>query len=256
MLRLERLVKALKIAAEFGGGFQTAQGRLVTEVNLAVALVRGDHETVPVGQGKQLFPFRQGHHRACGVARRADKHQLRTRPDVCRHAVPVRGKVACRIAGHKVRRGASQQGRAFVDLVEGVGAEHRGPGAGRIDHGLGQREQRLARAQHRQHLGGGVQLQPVAAFDPGRTGLAQGRFTGGAGVTGQTGGQRIAQGILNESGGGVFGFADAQADVAQAGVGGDTGKEQTQPLKGVRLQLGKKGIHPRNYRGIRHKAPV
>ena len=50
------------------GSFQPTQRRLVAEINLAVALVRGDHKAMAVTQVKQLLPLRQGHHRAGGVA--------------------------------------------------------------------------------------------------------------------------------------------------------------------------------------------
>ena len=98
--------QALEVgAAQLVGGFQSAQRRFVAEINLAVALVRRDHKTVLVRQGKQFFPLRQGHDRTRGVAWRANEQQLGAGPDLGGHAVPVVGKVARRVAGHVIRLG-------------------------------------------------------------------------------------------------------------------------------------------------------
>ena len=92
LLRFDKLVNTtrfLKSARpDSGGRFQTAERRLVAEVDLAVALVAGDHEAVPVAQLEKLFPIRHGHHGAGGIARRADIHQLRARPTRRRECRP------------------------------------------------------------------------------------------------------------------------------------------------------------------------
>jgi hypothetical protein len=83
LLRLDRLVKATRLrksCAPAPRRLQPAQRRLVAEVDLRVALVAGDHEAVAVAQLEQRAPLVQRHHRAGGVAGRADVQQLRARP--------------------------------------------------------------------------------------------------------------------------------------------------------------------------------
>ena len=55
-------------ASQAQRGFHAAQGRAAIEVDFAVALVRGDHEAVPVGQLEQFPPFLQRHDGAGGIA--------------------------------------------------------------------------------------------------------------------------------------------------------------------------------------------
>ena len=71
------------------------------------------------------------------------------------------------LLANAVRR-AGQQRRAFVDLIERIRAHHGGAGARRIDHRLREREQRLARAVHRQHLGCRIDAHAVAALPASR----------------------------------------------------------------------------------------
>ncbi|MDT4837012.1 hypothetical protein FQZ97_707320 [compost metagenome] len=234
--------------AELHRGFQAAQRGLVAEVDLAVALVGGDHEAVAVGQREKLLPFVQRHHRARGIARRADEHELGAGPDGLGHAVPVDGEVARGHAGHVVRLGAREQRRALVDLIERVGRHHHRLGAGAgVDHGLGEREQGLARAVDRQHLGGRVERQAVAAMQPMGEGGAQFQLAGGGRVGGK-GAEAGAQGVLDEGRRGVLGLADAQADGGEFGGGRDAREQLLQPLERVRLQFGKQGIHAPDYR--------
>ncbi|MNV35477.1 hypothetical protein D3C71_1269250 [compost metagenome] len=111
-------------AAELVCSLQAAQRRLVAEVDLAVALVRGNHKTIPVAQFKQLLPLRQRHDGAGGVARGTNKKQLRPLPHGVRHRVPILGEIACRVAGRVIRGRARQQGCTFIDLVERIGADY------------------------------------------------------------------------------------------------------------------------------------
>ena len=142
-----------------------------------------------------------------------------------------------------------QQGRAFVDLVEGVGADDGRAFAGRVDDGLGQGKQRLSRAIDRQDLCVGVQAQTVAGLDPLRTGLAQGRFTGRGRVGRQAAGHRSFECVLNERWCGVFGLTNAQTDGAVRGRGRGLGKQLFESLKRVGLQGAQKGVHWGHYPG-------
>ena len=64
-------------------------------------------------------------HAAGRIVGRADVEQLRARPDVVGHVVPVGREAARRVGIDAVRLGAGEQRRAFVDLVERIG--HRRP---------------------------------------------------------------------------------------------------------------------------------
>jgi hypothetical protein len=90
---------------------------------------------------------------------------------------------------------------------------------GRIDHALGDGEQRLARAVHRQHLVGGIgRRDAVAARQPAGDRLAQGVAAGGRGIIRQAlevGGERF----LDEGRRRVLRFADGQPDLARPAGG-------------------------------------
>jgi len=143
-----------------------------------------------------------------------------------------------------VRRGAGQQGCAFVDLVERVGADHQAIVAA-LDHGLGEGEQRLAGAVHRQHVARRVDpagRHVEAALAPGANRLAQGRDAQGGGVHGhlvEVGAQRFG----HEAGRAVLGLADGQGDGALARVGRDGAQQLAQFLERVGLQLVQSVVH-------------
>jgi hypothetical protein len=103
-------------------------------------------------------------------------------------------------------------------------------------------KQGLTRAVDGQDLRGGIHLQAVAALHPIGKGLAQARFASG-GWIGRKATQAFNQRLLDERWRGMAGFADAQADGAVCGGGGDVGKQLPQPFEGVGLQSGKQGIH-------------
>ena len=190
-----------------------------------------------LAQSKQLVPFGQRHYRTGRVAGRAGVDQLRAGPDRFGHAVPVDREVARRVAGHKVRFGAGQQRRAFVDLVERIRADHvrRLGRRACIDHGLRQRKQRFARTIDRQHLGRRVQRKTVAALDPAGEGRTQRRLTGGRRVAGKAT-QVVAQCLLDEIRRRMLGLANAQADGGVGRVRRDAGEQLSQPLERVGLQ--------------------
>ncbi len=229
-------------AAQACRGFQPAERRAALEVDLAVTLVGGDHEAVAVAEREELFPLGQRHDGTRGVARRADEEQLRALPDVLGHGVPVHREIARRIAGGVVRLRARQQRGAFVDLVEGIGADHGGAFARGVDHRLGEREQGLAGAVHGQDLGRGVHRDAVAPVQPLCAGFAQAGIACGGGVAGEAA-QVVRQGLLDEGWRGMAGFAHAEADRRKAGGGLHPREELPQPLERVGLQMGEQGIH-------------
>ncbi len=113
-------------APQFGaGGQQPGRRTGFVEIEFAVALVGGDHEVVAIGQGDE--PFQRGHRQqgAGGIAGRTEEQQLAALPDLVRHAVEIGIETLVRQARQVVRLGAGQQGRAFVDLVEGLGLSTR-----------------------------------------------------------------------------------------------------------------------------------
>ena len=180
---------ALEIAAaQLGAGAEQAGRRILfIEVQLAVALVGGDHEVVLVGQGDQLLQLLHRYQGAGGVAWRTQEEDLAALPDVGRNGVEVRIEAVVFQARQVVRLGAGEQGCAFVDLVERIGADHQAPGFA-VDHRLGKGEQRLASAVDRQHMAGGIQpagRHAEAALAPGGDGFAQRRNAQGGGVHGQ-----------------------------------------------------------------------
>ena len=69
---------------------------------------------------------------------------------------------------------AGEQRGAFVDLVERIGHDDGGAGAGAVEHGLREREQRLAAAEHGQHLRRRIERrQRVAPREPPGDRVAQ-----------------------------------------------------------------------------------
>ena len=85
--------------AHRGGGFKQSRGRmLLIRVDLAVALVTGDHEIVLLRQSNQFLQSLPGHHRAGGVPRSADKQKLAGMPLFFSHRVKIRQKALTGIA--------------------------------------------------------------------------------------------------------------------------------------------------------------
>src|SRR6218665_82138 len=79
LLRLDRLGKAIRFLKsprpDAAAARRPPRGGGVMGINFAVALVRGDDETMALAQCQQLLPFGQRHHGAGRVARRAQKQQ-------------------------------------------------------------------------------------------------------------------------------------------------------------------------------------
>jgi hypothetical protein len=106
----------------------------------------------------------------------------------------------------------------------------------RVDHRLRQREQRFARAGHRQHLGDGVDgRQVVALRDPLCDRLAQRRGAERERIRCQTA-ERIDHGLFDQLGRRMLRLADPEADVRKAGGRRDVLEEQTQLFEGIRLK--------------------
>ena len=97
--------------------------------------------------------------------RRAAACAPRWRRRCCR---PVGREVARRVAVDERGARAGEQRRAFVDLIERIRADDGGVGRGRIDHGLREREQRLARAVDRQHLRRRIERRRRSGAAPSR----------------------------------------------------------------------------------------
>ena len=230
------------VAAERLGGLQAAQRRLVAEIDLRVALVAGDDEAVAIAQLEQRLPLRQRHHRAGRVAGRADVQQLRARPGGRIDLRPVGGEVARRVAVGVGDLRAGQQRRAFVDLIEGVGADDRRARFRRVDHRLRQREQRLARAVDGQHLRRRIQGHAVAPLRPACAGVAQLGLAGRGGVAreaAECAGERRFDELRRR----MLGLAHAQADGPVRGRGGDVGGQRPEALEGVGVQALQQRIH-------------
>ena len=222
---------------------QSAQRRLVPEIDLAVALVRGNHKTVAVAELEQQFPFINPHHRAGRVARRADKQQLGFLPHSCGHGGPVDAEVARRLTRREPRLRTGQQRCTFVDLIKRIRADHGRSGLAGVQHRLRQRKQRLARAVNRQDLRRRIDFQaPVAPGQPVAHGLPQFGLAQGTGVARQTG-QATGQSVLDQLRRCMAGFANAQADGLVGRIGRDVGMQLAQPLERVGLKAGEQGVH-------------
>lgn len=136
----------------------------------------------------------------------------------------------------ELRFGAGQQGRAFVDLIERVRADHHGGRLRRVDDRLCKRKQGFAAAINRQNLGGGVRYRDaVTPSDPAGNRLAQRIRAQRCRINRQTV-QAVDQGFANESGRRVFRLADVQADDLASRRGRAAGQQRAEPLEGVTVQ--------------------
>jgi hypothetical protein len=92
---------------------------------------------------------------------------VRAGPLLRRQRVEIERKAVLGRLIEEERLGSGQQRCPLVDLVEGIRTDHRRLRPRRIDHGLAEREQRLAGAVDRQHLRVRIQrLQAVATHEP------------------------------------------------------------------------------------------
>ncbi len=154
--------------------------------------------------------------------------------------------VARRIAIDERNAGASQQRRTFVDLVERVRAHDAGALAARVDDGLRECEQGLARAIDREHLVRRVELDAVAPLHPVADGASQGGLAGSGRILRQAG-QVRTQRVQDQAGRRMARLADPQADRRELWVRRDVSGEFAQPLEGIRVQAREQRIHRRDY---------
>ena len=73
---------------------QRSEWRIVAEIDLAIAFVAGNHETMTFTQAKELLPIGQGHDSPGGISRRTDINQLRAFPHAIRNRIPVDVKLS------------------------------------------------------------------------------------------------------------------------------------------------------------------
>ena len=238
--RMKHHAAAVIMAAQLRAGLQQAGGGALA-VNFRITFVGRDHEVVLVRQVDQCLELRAAQGGAGGVARRADKQHLGAQPGAFVDGVEVRLQAGGVGAGQIHRFAAAEQGGAFIDLIEGVGHQHQ-RAALTVQHRLGEREQRLAGAVHRQHLMVAADLlQLEAPGQPAGDGFAQLRQAGGARVLGEQGGI-VAERLLHEIRRRVLRFADGKRHRAFV-TGGQVGEQRAQLLERIRMQAFQIGIH-------------
>ena len=136
-----------------------------------------------------------------------------------------------------------EQGGAFIDLVEGIRAEHQGITARWIDDALGKSKERFTRANYGKDLIPGVgRWYAVATAQPAGNGFAQGVAAGGRGIIRQAF-EIAGECFLDEGRRLVLRFANGQPDLAQPRGGLDALEQLAQFLERVRVQLVEVGVH-------------
>jgi len=143
-----------------------------------------------------------------------------------------------------MRGGAGQQGGAFVDLVERVGADHQAV-IGTVDHSLGESEQRLTGAIDRQDVAVGVEpagRHAEAALAPVADGLAQHRQAEGARVHRQLV-EVVGHGLGDERRRFMLRFTDRQGNGAFVRRRLHSAQQGAQFLERVGLKLGQGMVH-------------
>ncbi len=168
---------------------------------------------------------------------------MRALPHRLGHRVPVGREAALGMRVHEVRARPAEQRRALVDLVERVRAHDPRIGLGGVDHGLGDREQRLAAAEHGDHLALGVEGRAVAALDPARERRAQLRQAARGGIARQAA-QVRGERFPDERGRRMLRLAEPEAHGRDPRGRGNVGQQRAQPLEGIGLQQPEPGIHP------------
>ncbi|MNV58594.1 hypothetical protein D3C71_1509800 [compost metagenome] len=217
---------------------------MFVEVQFAVALVRGNHEIVFIGQGDQFFQGVDRNQRTGRVARRAQEQDLAAFPDVRRNSIEIRVEAVFIQAWQVMRLGAGEERRAFVDLVERVRADNQGVVA-TVDHGLGKGEQRFAGAVDRQYVARRVDpavRHAETTLAPGGNGFTQLRDAEGGRVHGHLF-QIAGQGLGDKAWRTVFRLADGQGDRTLVGVGRDAAEQGAKFLERVGLELGQSVVH-------------
>ena len=187
--------QSLVRASELARSLQSAERRFAA-VDLRVAFVRCDNEAMAIGELEKRPPVVQLHDLAARIGGRAGVDKL--------HALPA-------LRRSVDRGGAGQKGRAFIDLIEGVGAHHLGA-ARRVEHGLGEGEERLAGTVDRQDLGLGIRRRDaIATGKPRGDGLAQLGRAGGQRIGGKAV-ERLGERVLDQARSRMLWLADLQVD--------------------------------------------
>ena len=156
----------------------SAPGRRIAVVDLGVALVDGEDEAVPAGQGDGAAEVGEVRDRALRVGRRAEEEQGGALEDIRRDGVEVGEEAGAGARLEVDGVGGVHQRRALVDLIERVRDQHHrraAPLAPR-QRRPGDQVERLAAAGDGEDLPGGVEQplrQAVASAEPARDRLAK-----------------------------------------------------------------------------------
>ncbi len=233
------------VAGAPGRAEQAGRRMGVVEMDLAVALVGGDHEVVPFGQRDELRKAVLIQNRAGRVGGRAEIEQLASFPDGLGYGVEI-GLEAGFLGGIEIDRlGAGEQGGALVDLVERIGHEHGGCGRVPVDDGLGDREQGLAGAVDGQD----VMLRMERAFrqiEPGGQPAHDGLAQLGASLRQRIVGhlmQMADERLDDEMRRIVTGLADREIDVGQGSRWFGILEQGSEPFERIGLELIEIGVH-------------
>ena len=217
---------------------------LLVEIQLAIALVCGDHEVVFVGQCDQFFQGVERDQGAGRVARRAQKQDLAALPGVDGHRVKIRVEAMFGQARQVVRLSACEEGGSFVDLVERVRADDQGV-VTTVDHSLGESKQGFTGAIDRQDIT--RRVEPAlgyieAPLGPAGDGFAQRRDAQSSRVDRHLV-EVVSQCLGHEVRGAVFRFTNRQGNRTLVGVGLHAAKQGAQFFERVRLQLVQSVVH-------------
>ncbi|MNX99298.1 hypothetical protein D3C86_1317370 [compost metagenome] len=201
----------LEGAVLLGAGDLEQAGRLeAVEGQIRVSQVMHQHDLVALGELQGVLVERAGRDRRGRVAGEVEDEQLGGVRVLGAHGVPLGQEARVRQAGNLDDLATREDGAAGVDRVGGLG--HDGLVAG-VDEGQGQLGEAFLGADEGQHLGLGVEFDPVAALVPGGDRLAEGLLAAEGRVA-------VVRGILDGGDGrvddrlrgGQVGRADPQID--------------------------------------------
>ena len=130
---------------------------------------------MPVGKLEQATPLVLKHHPARWDCRGEQTYSNCVRAHTAVGDIrPSRREIVFDETVDVIRRRAGQERRTLVDLIERIGNDHRRADTTRVDDRLRKRKQRLAAAEHRQHLRCRIERdQSVTALEPRGDRLAQ-----------------------------------------------------------------------------------
>jgi hypothetical protein len=139
---------------------------------------------------------------------------------------------------------AGEQRGAFIDLIERIGHDDSCARSAAVDHGLAESEERLAAAEHRQHLAVGIQrIERVPAAKPSCDRLAQCRRARGRGIIREAVDAGASQRFDDQRRRRMLRFADRKVDRSFRGIRRHAGHHRAEPLERIRLQPAQQGIH-------------